>query len=177
MSSKTKAMTQIALVAALICILGPITIPIGPVPISLTPFAIFLGVYVLGTWKGTLSVVIYLLIGLCGLPVFSGFTGGAAKLFGPTGGYLIAYVLTALIAGFFIDRFYGSIPLQVVGMLLGLAVLYGVGTFWLAHQASMTLSEAAAAGVWPFVALDLVKLAAAVVLGRAVRNALIKAGT
>ena len=176
MSTTTKNIVQIALMAAIICILGPLSLPIGPVPISLTPFAIFLVVYILGMKKGTIAVLIYLLIGLCGVPVFSSFSGGAAKLFGPTGGYIIAYILTAAIAGFFIDKFYNKIYLQVVGMVLGLAVLYLIGTLWLAYQAGMTLEAAAAAGVWSFVILDLVKIAAAIILGRAVRSALTKAG-
>lgn len=176
MSTTTKNLAQIALMAAVMCILGPISLPIGPVPISLTPLAIFLGVYILGAKKGTIAVIVYLLIGLCGIPVFSGFSGGPGKLFGPTGGYLVAYILTAVIAGVFIDKFYHKIYLQAVGMILGLAVLYLIGTIWLAYQANMTFQAALAAGVIPFVALDLIKIAAAIVLGRAVRTALTRAG-
>ena len=74
--------------AAVTCILAPLSVPIGPVPISLTNFAIYLSLYLLDWKKGTLSYLIYLLLGLVGLPVFSGFTGGLAKLAGPTGGYI-----------------------------------------------------------------------------------------
>ncbi|MDO4479165.1 MAG: biotin transporter BioY [Lachnospiraceae bacterium] len=176
MNAKTKVLTQIALITAVICILGPLTLPIGPVPISLAPLAIFLGVYILGCVKGTVAVLLYLLIGLIGVPVFSNFSGGAGKLFGPTGGYLIGYIFTALVAGFIVERFYRNVILQALGMILGLAILYLVGTVWLANQAGMTLSAAAAAGVWPFVILDLLKIAAAILLGRAVRAGLIRAG-
>ena len=172
----TKNLTETAVITALLCVLGPLTIPIGPIPISLAPLAIFLGVYILGMKRGTIACLMYLLIGAVGLPVFSGFAGGLGKLAGPTGGYLIGYVLMALIAGFFIDRFWNQIWLQVFGMLLGLAVLYAIGTLWLAYQAHMTLAAAFAAGVAPFIILDLLKIAAAVFLGRTLRTALRRAG-
>ena len=84
--TSTYAMVVTALMAAVTCILAPLSVPIGPVPISLTNFAIYLSLYLLDWKKGTLSYLIYLLLGLVGLPVFSGFTGGLAKLAGPTGG-------------------------------------------------------------------------------------------
>ena len=80
--SKTYEITITALMTAVTCILAPMSIPIGPVPISFTNLAIYLSLYLLGWKKGTISYLIYLLIGLVGLPVFSGFTGGPAKLAG-----------------------------------------------------------------------------------------------
>ena len=81
-----KDMTVIALVTAVICIISPFSIPIAvsPVPITLALFAIYLGGIILGWKKGLLSVVIYLLLGMVGLPIFSGFSGGVQKLVGPT---------------------------------------------------------------------------------------------
>ena len=78
--TKTYEITMTALMAAVTCILAPLSIPIGPVPISFTNLAIYLSLYLLGWKKGTISYLIYLLLGLVGLPVFSGFTGGPAKL-------------------------------------------------------------------------------------------------
>ena len=91
--SKTYEITITALMTAVTCILAPMSIPIGPVPISFTNLAIYLSLYLLGWKKGTISYLIYLLIGLVGLPVFSGFTGGPAKLAGPTGGYIIGFIV------------------------------------------------------------------------------------
>ena len=88
-TSKTSFLTTTAIMTAVMCILGPLSIPIGPVPITLTNLAIYLAMYILGTKRGSAAVCLYLLIGLAGLPVFSGFTGGPGKLLGPTGGYLI----------------------------------------------------------------------------------------
>ena len=75
----------IALMAGIMCLLGPLAIPIGPVPISVMTLLIYLSVYILGMKMGTVSCIIYLLLGFVGLPVFAGYTGGAGKLLGATG--------------------------------------------------------------------------------------------
>ena len=173
--SQIRAMAKIGLMAAIICILGPLSIPIGPVPISFTNLAIYFALYLLGTKKGTISYLIYMLLGLVGLPVFSGFTGGPAKLLGPTGGYLIGFIFTALISGFFIDRFWRNYLLSAVGMILGIAVAYVFGTVWLAYSAGMTFSQALAAGVIPYVGFDLIKIVVLMLVGPEVRKALIRA--
>ncbi len=175
-SPRTGILAQIAVMTAVMCVLGPVTIPVGIIPVSLIPLVIFLAVYILGTKKGTAALIVYLLIGLAGVPVFSGFSGGPGKLFGPTGGYLYGYVLMALISGFFIHRFYKKIPVQFIGMVLGLAACYLLGTLWLAFSAGMTLQAAFAAGVLPFIAFDLCKIVLNIVIGRVVRGRLLKAG-
>ena len=175
-TSKAYSMTSIALMAAVICVVGPFTLPIGPVPITLAPLAILLSVYILGTKKGTIALLIYLLIGAVGVPVFSGFTGGIGKLAGPTGGYLIGYIIFALIAGWFIHRFYDKVVIQFLGMVLALAVLYAFGTAWLAYSAGMTFGAALAVGVLPFIVFDLIKIVIAIALGRAVRSRLLRSG-
>lgn len=178
MKNKTKTMTIISLMTAMICILGPITlaIPISPVPVSFVTLAIYFAVYILGMRGGTVSCLLYLLIGFIGVPVFSAFTGGAGKLLGPTGGYLIGYVFMALISGFFIERWQNQRIMQMIGMLLGTLVCYLVGTAWLSIQAGMSFSAALAAGVLPFIPGDAVKIAAAFIAAPAVRKRLIKAG-
>ena len=176
MNSNTRNLAVTAVLAAVICVLGPLSIPIGPVPISLGLFGVFLAIYILGMKRGTLAVIIYILIGLVGVPVFAGFTGGPQKLFGPTGGYIVGYILTALISGYFVEHFSSNIVLQFVGMVLGLVVLYAIGTLWLAYQAHMDLPKALAAGVIPFIPLDLVKIVLATLVGRAVRVRLVHSG-
>ena len=114
----TYAITVTALMTAVTCILAPLSIPIGPVPISLTNLAIYISLYLLGWKRGTISYLIYLLIGLVGIPVFSGFTGGPAKLAGPTGGYIIGFIAMAIIAGLVIDHFHQP-WLQLIGMIVG----------------------------------------------------------
>ena len=174
MSGKTQKITFIGLAAAIICVLGPLVlnIPVSPVPISLAIFAIYIAVYACGLLNGTIAVLIYLLLGLVGVPVFSNFSGGVGKLFGPTGGYLIGYIFVAVIAGFFIDKFPYKPLWHALGMVLGTGVCYVFGTLWLAHQASMTLGAAFAAGVIPFIPADAVKIAVAIPVGMALRKAL-----
>ena len=121
--TSTYAMVVTALMAAVTCILAPLSVPIGPVPISLTNLAIYLSLYLLDWKKGTLSYLIYLLLGLVGLPVFSGFTGGLAKLAGPTGGYIIGFIPMAIIAGIVIDKF-SQRWIQILGMIVGTAICY-----------------------------------------------------
>ena len=87
--SKIQTMTMVALMTAVTCVLAPFSIPIGPVPISFTNLAIYLSLYLLGWKMGTASCLLYILIGMVGMPVFSGFSGGIGKLLGPTGGYLL----------------------------------------------------------------------------------------
>lgn len=173
--SKVYQMASVGVMAAVICILGPLSIPIGLVPISFTNLAIYITLYTLGMKEGTLSFIIYLLVGFAGVPVFSGFTSGPTKLLGPTGGYLIGFIFMALIAGFFIDRFFNKWYLCIVGMVLGTAVCYIFGTAWLAYQANISASAALAAGVTPFIPGDLAKITISVYIGPKIRNRLIKA--
>ena len=176
--SKTnvREMALIALMAAVTCILGPLSVPIGVVPISLTNFAIYLAIYVLGCRRGTISYIVYLLLGLVGLPVFSGFSSGVGKLFGPTGGYLIGFIFMALICGFFIEKWEKKLYMHFIGMVLGTAVCYVFGTAWLAYTAHMGFAAALAAGVIPFIPGDLVKIIIAMIAGPIIRKQLKRAG-
>lgn len=172
------ALALIGVMAAVMCVMGPVTVPIpvSPVPISLTNLAVFIAVYVLGTKKALVSCLVYLLIGFVGLPVFSGFSGGPAKLLGPTGGYLIGFVFMALVSGVFIERFWGRRMMGVLGMAIGSLVCYLFGTVWLAYQAKMTFAAALAAGVLPFLPGDLAKIVLAAAIGPQIRERLRKAG-
>ena len=175
---QVRQLTLAGLMTAVICILAPLSlqIPVSPVPVSLGFLAIYFAVSVLGMKLGTLSVVIYILLGLAGLPVFTGFTGGPGKLFGPTGGYIIGYLFMAPICGFFIDKWGDKLLLSFAGMILGSAVCYLFGTVWLAYQGSYTFPQALAAGVLPFIPADLIKMVVAVTIGRQLRRRLHKAG-
>ncbi len=172
-------LTTVGLLTAVICLLGPFALNISfisPVPISLGTLGIYLAVSILGMKSGTLSVVVYILLGFIGVPVFTNFTGGAEKLLGPTGGYIIGYIFMALICGFFIDRWDGRFLICFLGMLLGTAVCYLFGTVWLALQMSLTFPRALATGVLPYIPFDLAKLLIALLLGGQVRRRLKKAG-
>ena len=168
-SSHTYAMVSTALMTAVTCILAPLSVPIGPVPISFTNLAIYISHYLLDWKRGTVSYFLYLLIGFAGLPVFSGFTGGVAKLAGPTGGYIVGFIPMAIIAGIVIDHF-NQRWLQLLGMIVGTAICYALGTAWFCMQAGYTVSAALAVCVFPFIPADLVKMLIAMTIGPEIRQ-------
>ena len=164
---KTKQMVLIALMTAVTCVLGPLSIPLpfSPVPISLTNFAIFLAIFVLGMKNGTISFIIYLLLGAVGVPVFSSFRGGFQVLAGPTGGYLIGFIFLALIMGFALDHFDRKLVPTIIGMIIGMAVCYAFGTVWLAKLLSLSFKEGLMMGVIPYLAGDVAKIIIAAIVG------------
>ena len=178
MENKTKiyTLTTYAIVAALLCIFGPISIPIGPIPVSLTILIICLSVYLVGMKGAVISYCIYLLLGAFGLPVFSGYQGGLAKLAGPTGGYLIGFIPLALISGFFFEKTKGNLIWTVIGMIIGIAVDYVFGTAWFVIQMDCEIGYALSVCVIPFIPIDLAKVVIANILGKLVRKPLLKAG-
>ena len=173
---KTYQMAVTALMAAVMCVLGPLTVPIGAVPISLANFVICLTAWLLGPKFGTLSVAVYLCIGLIGVPVFSGYGAGLAKLAGPTGGYLVGYLLLALIGGLFIEKSNGNPVVSGIGLVLGDAACYVLGTAWFVFQMQCELGYALSVCVYPFIALDLAKIVVSCIVGALLRKRLVQAG-
>ena len=169
-------MSLIGLMTALTCVLGPLAIPLpfSPVPISFTNLAVYLAVYVLGMKAGAVSYLVYLLLGMAGLPVFSGFTGGFGKLAGPTGGYLIGFIFMAVISGFFIDHFPGKKLFHAAGMVLGTGVCYLFGTSWLSHQLGVSFTAGLASGVIPYLPGDAAKILFALVIGSRLRREIVR---
>jgi biotin transport system substrate-specific component len=141
-----------------------IPLPFTPVPFTLQPLVVLVGGAVLGARLGMASQIIYLALGIAGLPVFAAsavLPQGAARLLGPTGGYLLSYPIAALVTGALAERgFDRRYALSFVAMLAGLAVIFTAGVGWLALfvQPSRGLAGAFAAGLFPFVVLDLLKL-------------------
>ena len=172
----TYQMAVTALMAAVMCVLGPLTVPIGAVPISLANFVICLTAWLLGPKFGTLSVAVYLCIGLIGVPVFSGYGAGLAKIAGPTGGYLVGYLLLALIGGLFIEKSNGNPVVSGIGLVLGDAACYVLGTAWFVFQMQCELGYALSVCVYPFIALDLAKIVVSCFVGALLRKRLVQAG-
>lgn len=160
---------QVGICTALTCVLSQIAIPLPftPIPLSFGPVAVFFTGLLLPPKIAGLSQLCYLLLGGVGLPVFHNFLGGPAVLFGPTGGYLLAYPLMALwIAGmsrvvFPAAGFHPTVAaLCTVPVLLGaLFLCYFGGTLWLVLLSGTPFRQALAAGVYPFLPLDLAKVA------------------
>ena len=164
---RTKQMVLIALMTAVTCVLGPLSIPLpfSPVPISLTNFAIFLAIFILGMKNGTISFIIYLLLGAVGVPVFSSFRGGLQVLAGPTGGYLIGFIFLALIMGFALEHFDRKLVPTIIGIIIGMAVCYAFGTVWLAKLLSLSFKEGLMMGVIPYLPGDAAKIIIAAIVG------------
>ena len=174
--NKVYPLAMTAVMAAVMCVLGPMSIPIGPVPISFTNLAIYISLYLLGWKRGTLSYLVYMLIGMVGMPVFSGFQGGLAKLAGPTGGYLVGFWLMILIGGLIMEACKRNSWLTMLGMAVGVAADYALGTAWFVFQTESTLAHALDVCVYPFIPFDLAKIVIAVLFGKLVWKALAKAG-
>lgn len=164
-----RPMVYAALFVALICVGAFIAIPVGPVPIVLQNMFVLLAGLILGPAWGTACVAVYLLIGLAGLPVFAGGTSGIGKIFGPTGGYLLGYLPAVLMTGT-ISRFLGQTPFRdILAMIVGSIMLYGVGVPWLKLAFSLSWGQALALGLVPFLLGDAVKIAGAVIMARKIR--------
>lgn len=158
---------------ALVAVMAQISIPTPPVPFTMGVLAVMLAGYLLGPRYGAMSLLVYLLIGAAGVPVFASFGSGLESLLGPSGGYLWSYPLAAAITGIAAPALAGSrrtVAFAAGGAagLLALVVIYAVGTLWLAESQNLPLGAAVAAGVAPFVLFDLVKIAFATVLAAAV---------
>ena len=172
---KIYVMSMIAVMTAVTCVLAPLSIPIGEVPISFTNLVIYFTLYLLGWKRSSVSYIVYMLIGMVGVPVFSGFAGGLGKLAGPTGGYIIGFLPMAVIAGLIIDHTHSRI-LQLLGMVLGTAVCYALGTAWFCFSTNTGVMAALWMCVIPFIVGDLVKMALAMTMGPMIRGRLEKAG-
>ena len=160
-----KKITSIGLMTAFLCIVAPWAVHIGPVPITLATFGIYLVSALLGTKYATTSVLIYLILGAVGVPVFSGFSGGAQRLVGMTGGYLLGYVPCALIISLIISKAKRIFIWYLVAMLTGTVILYTIGTAWYMWQTGNNFFAVLGLCVVPFLPGDVIKLAAASVLG------------
>lgn len=165
-----------AIMTALTAVLGPISFPIGPIPISLTILPLLLSVWILDWQWALMSCFLYLLLGLVGLPVFSGYQGGVFKLAGPTGGYLVGFLPMVLVSALIVKGSRGRILFSVPGMMLGVFVAYVFGTAWFMISTGNDLGASLSLCVLPFIPFDLAKIAAAAVLGKLIRQALQKAG-
>ena len=173
---KTTDMTLTAVMAALICIAGPVSLFIGPIPLSLATFAVYMAGAVLGPKRGTAAVGLYLLIGIAGVPVFSGFSGGFQKLAGVTGGYLAGYLPCAFLTGIGTEKADAGNAgwIRPVMMAAGTAVLYLTGTIWFMIQSGNSLGASLSLCVFPFLPGDAVKILAATLLTVPVRRAVFR---
>ena len=168
-----KDMAYVAIMAVVIAICSWISIP-TTVPFTLQTFAVFLAVGVLGGRRGTFAVLVFILLGAVGVPVFAGFQGGIGVLLGTTGGYIIGFLLSALLYWAMTRALGEKTPVMVAAMVLGLIVCYAFGTAWFMvvyarNAGAIGLGTALGWCVFPFIIPDLVKIALAVGLTRVLK--------
>lgn len=166
--SKTAEMTKMALMVAMNCVSAYIIIPL---PFSLSPLAlqtliVNLTGYVLNAKQAFMTMLVYLLVGLAGVPVFTGGSAGPGKLFGPTGGYIIGFLVTAVFLAYFKGEKYNFKRYALLGCVIGIPLIYVFGVVQLKLITGMGWDKAIMTGALPFIPLDIVKcLAAAVIAG------------
>ena len=166
--NKTAEMTKMALMVAMNCVSAYIIIPL---PFSLSPLAlqtliVNLTGYVLNAKQAFMTMLVYLLVGLAGVPVFTGGSAGPGKLFGPTGGYIIGFLFTAVFLAYSKGEKYNFKRYALLGCVIGIPLIYVFGVVQLKLITGMGWDKAIMTGALPFIPLDIVKcLAAAVIAG------------
>lgn len=174
-------MVFIAMFTALLAILSPlqIVLPFTPVPITLQIMGISFTACILGSTLGTLSVILYILLGIVGLPVFAGFTSGLPKILGPTGGYITGFILSTHVIGKLVEVKQGkdlSAAYIFFANTLGIIICYIVGSIQLSLVYTHSLTKAFLMGVLPYILPDIIKLIFSSILITQVRKILSKTG-
>lgn len=170
----TKELVFTALMAVIIAVCSWISIP-TTVPFTLQTFGVFMAVGLLGGKKGTISVLVYILLGAVGVPVFAGFSSGIGVLFGTTGGYIVGFLLSGFVYWAMTAAFGEKLPIMIIAMVLGLLVCYAFGTAWFMivyakNTAPIGLMTALGWCVFPFIIPDCIKIALAVVLTKQLKK-------
>ena len=171
-SAFTLHLVMAALFAALTAVCSQIRIPLPMVPINLALFAVHLAGALLGAKWGALSITAYALLGVVGAPVFAGFSSGPAVLFGKTGGYILGYILCALLVGLLVRRIGFTVKGLCLSMIVGVAVCYAFGTAWFMAVTGMNLITSLTYCVFPFLPGDAVKIILAALLALRLRKPL-----
>lgn len=170
MRHKFKAidLVYIAIGAAITAICSWISIPTA-VPFTMQTFAVFAILGILGGRRGTLSILVYIILGAVGVPVFSGFRGGFGVIIGPTGGYIVGFLLTGLIY-WLLEKIAGQkLWVRVAAMAAGLLLCYAFGTAWYvavysSNTGPISVGTAITTCVLPFIIPDIVKMALALLI-------------
>ena len=170
---KSRNMALCGLFTAVLTVCAWIAIPFGDSVITLQTFGVFLTLALLGGKRGTLTVLVYLLLGAIGAPVFSGFRGGLGALLGTTGGYIFGFMLTSL-CYWMLTSIKNTPALRLMAMILGLLLCYGCGSYWyLARYLSAGTASLGAVllkCVVPYLIPDALKLALAWFLSKRLKR-------
>ena len=171
---KTKKVVRTAIFVALLFVTSQILIPLppNPVPINLAVMTVLLAGSLLGPYWGTLSVIVFILLGLIGLPVYSRFGSGASHLVGPTGGFLFGFVPAAFISGLGTYNLSSpqsktpkfSVAFLSIAMCIGLIFIYAIGTVVFIYSTKQSLNNSLYLTTIPFIFGDTIKIALALAI-------------
>ena len=166
-----KGIVYAALFGALTAAGAYIVIPLPPVPITAQTFFVNLAAILLGGPMGALSQLVYILLGIVGMPVFNGGKAGIGILFGPTGGYLLSFIIAAFVIGL-ISRVKKSAGIfwNIFAMSIGMLIIYSIGSLQLAYVAKITFRKALAIGVLPFIPGDIIKILLAAIIASRLKD-------
>lgn len=174
--SRTVGLVRAALAAALIAVSALVTVPIGPVPVTLQILAVAVTALLLPPSEAFAALLVYVGLGAIGIPVFAGWSGGVGVLLGPTGGFLLGFVIGAPLGSFVRGRL-GSksrgheLAADIAGVVVMIAVSYVLGLLRFTSVTGMAAAEGIGVAIAPFVIPDAIKAAVAIVVARAVRRA------
>ncbi len=174
---RTLTLITIALMSSVLCAVAPVSLYIGLIPISLATLIIYVYICVFSLRKCVGAVCVYILLGMIGIPVFSGYTSGMGQLMGPTGGFIAGYIIMCVVSGTLIrytDRKNAVINMFILA--LGTLVLYIIGMCWYIVVTQSTWLQAIGVCVVPFVLTDIVKIIVAALGGVLIRKRLLSAG-
>ena len=156
--NKIYMLVMCAVFAALTAVLAQIQIPLAMVPINLALFSVYLSGILLGAKYGSISMLLYVLIGAIGVPVFAGLNGGAGVLFGKTGGYIIGYIVTSFLVGL-LSKYFGYNFFKLLAiMTIGTISCYIIGTLWFMFLTKINLWVSLMYCVFPFILGDVLKM-------------------
>ena len=151
------------------------SLPISPVPVTMQELAVCLAAAILGSRLAVLSQLIYIAVGIIGMPVFSGSTAGLARLIGPTGGYITGFLLSSFVIGKIVEqRPLPTLPGTFLAMLCGLIVIYTCGMLQLSLVLGISLKAAFISGVVPFIGMAIIKIAVGAAVACSVRTVLLR---
>lgn len=172
---KSKLVRHICVVAiftALMCVISPISIPVGPIPISMATFMVYVIAALFDVKISPLIIILYILLGMAGLPVFSGFSSGAAVLIGPTGGFIFGYVLAAVLESIIITLWKDKKWIYPIAMIAATVIIYAFGSAWFMYYmgGKYNFAQTMMACVVPFLIGDSIKIGMASVMGIRLRS-------
>ncbi len=158
---KTKQLTLMALMVAFVSVAAQITIPIKPVPFTLQTMLIIMGGLILGSKKGAFAIIIYVLVGAVGVPVFAGFSGGIGVVFMQTGGFIMSFPLMAFVAGYFDEKFEGRL-MKYAGCFLGSGLNLAIGCAYFMFFTKLDLMTSLGYTVFPYLITNTIQIIFAV---------------